>query len=77
MILCWNNTLYILSKIKFIIKINFSVFFFTLKKIYVTIRKFKIIYVVSVIFPLDIATLEDSSILHVTDLQILEVQGVS
>ena len=77
MILCWNNTLYILSKIKYIIKINFSVFFFTLKKIYVTIRKFKIIYVVSVIFPLDIATLEDSSILHVTDLQILEVQGVS
>ena len=70
--------MYILSKIKFIIKINFSGFFFLLfKKIYVTIRKLKIIYVVSIIFPLDIATLEDNSILHVTDLQILEVQGVS
>ena len=56
MILCWNNnTLNILSKIKYFIKINLPVSFL---KIYVTIRKFKIIYVVSVILPLDIAALE-------------------
>ena len=34
MILCWSNTLYILSKIKFIIKINFSGFFFYFLKKY-------------------------------------------
>ena len=75
MIICWNNILYILSKIKFIIKINFTCFFFFTFFVNVTIRKLKVTYVVCVILPLDSAALEDTAnfVLHTTDLQILEV----